>query len=433
MTRGEEDSVSRPAANAVVHTCLAFVCAAFLWPVASLIAVGLYIYRKAGPGYVPVAYVLVGVVAVVGAAVGAVSLILPVRKGLSKRARRSARLSVIIGVACLIVVWRAAPRRWRPREMPPVGTAIPIVYNAGYNVSIFGFEKGTGFQTDRYARIFRGLCRAGLVSRSTVVVPRRVSDEELLLVHTERWVGETHNPQIVADVFGAGMIAELPPGFVEDRFAAPFRFQTRGTVLAARLAVQKGLACTLGGGFAHAQRDFSEGFNLFADAPLAVATLRREGFAGNILMIDADVHHGQGNALYYQDDPTVFIIDIYNADIYPAVKQTVDLAIELGSGAGDEEYLAPLRAGLPEALDSFKPELVIYTAGVDCSEHDGLGSLAVSEDGIFQRDKLVIDEVTRRGIPLCITLAGGYWKGSDRPSIRMIRYAADRLQEPTTR
>ena len=329
----------------------------------------------------------------------------------------AAALIALAGAGCV------TQRPWTPRETAPQDVAVPIVYNPAYNLDMYGFEKTTIWDTHRYGKIYNALLQSGVLSRDTTVVPRQVTDEELSLVHTREWIASTHDPQVVARVFEKAVIAKLPGKMVEGRIAAPFRYQTHGTMLAAQLALDHGIACTLGGGFAHTRSDRGEGFNLFADAPLAIESLRRSGWKGRVLVIDVDVHHGQGTASIYRHDPSVFIMDVYNRRNYPHRFEKVDVAIELEPGTGDEEYLARLRDALPKALDRFSPDLVIYVAGVDCSENDRIGGLAITEQGIFERDKLVIDECTRRAIPLCITLAGGYWRGSWRPSVRMIEYA----------
>ena len=315
-------------------------------------------------------------------------------------------------------------RSWSARETVPQDVAVPIVYNDAYNVHMYGFEKSTIWDTGRYGKIYDALVQSGVLSREETVVPRQVTDEELSLVHTKEWIASTHDPKVVARVFEKAVIAKLPSKMVEGRIAAPFRYQTHGTMLAAQLALEHGIACTLGGGFAHARSDGGEGFNLFADAPLAIESLRQSGWKGKVLVIDVDVHHGQGTAGIYRHDPSVCIMDVYNRGNYPRHFEKVDVAVELDPGTGDEEYLARFRDALTKVLDRFAPDLVIYVAGVDCCENDRIGGLAVTEQGLFERDKLVIDECTRRAIPLCITLAGGYWRESWRPSVRMIEYAA---------
>lgn len=337
-------------------------------------------------------------------------------------------VAVLFCVACFLAYGCATEVAWRAQERVRADVRIPVVYNRAYNLYLYGNERKTMWDTHRYEKVFADLVARGIVSRQTVVVPGKVTDEELALFHTEEWIAKTHDPREVARVFEQGIIEKLPEKITFNRIVAPFRYQTRGTILAAKLALAHGIACTLGGGFAHAGADKGEGFNLFADAPLAIRSLRHDGWRGKVLLVDVDVHHGQGTARAYRDDPDVFIIDVYNRANYPRRFEKVDIPVALAPGTEDDAYIEKLRRALQEALRVFRPDLVIYVAGVDCHRDDRIGGLAITEDGLFARDTLVIDEVTRRHIPLCITLAGGYWKGSWRPSSRMIAYAATKVR-----
>ena len=333
------------------------------------------------------------------------------------------RVTLCVGA---ISLGGAAGCVWSAREALPAGLTCPVVYNKGYNIQIPFAQGFVMFDLSRYEKVYNGLVQAGVTSGKTVIIPGEVTDVELRLVHTPEWVKKTHDRATVAEVFESPVVANLPACYVQQAIVGPFRMQTRGTVLAARYALKTGLACTLGGGFSHAEADHGEGFNLFADVPLAIQTLRKDGWKGNVLVLDVDVHHGQGTAKFFRDDPSVFVMDVYNKDNYPYARVEVDVAIELDSGTGDKEYLRRLGAELPKALDTFKPDLVIYVAGLDCHKDDRIGGLALTEDGLFRRDALVIDLCRKRKIPLCITLSGGYWSGSWRPSVRMIEYAAGR-------
>ena len=334
---------------------------------------------------------------------------------------------VFVGGLVLLLGNGCSLPHWVAREELSPDAVIPIVYNKGYNVDVFGFERATQFDAHRYEKIYQALKDQGLVNRKTVVVPGKITDQQLLGVHTADWIAKTHDPKYVAQVLESNIISYLPRGLVEDRIAGPFRFQTKGTVLAARYALVHGVSATLGGGFAHTQAGKGEGFNLFADVPLAVKMLRLDSWKGRIFILDVDAHHGQGNAAFFAMDKSVFVMDVYNSHIYPGRFERVDLAIELDHGATDEQYLKRLKNKLPQALSQFKPDLMIYIAGVDCCIKDRLGGLAVTEAGINARDRFVIDQCATNNIPLCMTLSGGYWKGSHRPSVEMIKYAAEKL------
>lgn len=320
-------------------------------------------------------------------------------------------------------------QRWAPREEPVKDIRMPVVYNAGYNIHIFGADLFSMFDLKRYRRVYDGLKSAGVVNRHNVIVPRAVTDEELLMVHTRDWITRTKDKREVARVFGTGPIAWFSERYVQDNVVAPFRMQTRGTVLAARLALKYGIACNIGGGFAHASRKGGEGFNLFADVPLAIQTLRNDEWKGKVMIIDVDIHHGQGNAIFFADDPTVFVMDIYNRDNYPYKFEEVDIAVEVPRGTDDSAYLKSMKELLPAAIDRFKPSLVIYVAGVDCHIDDRIGGAALTEDGIFLRDKFAIDACRDRDIPMCLILSGGYWDRCWRCSVRMMEYAAQKQGE----
>ena len=304
-------------------------------------------------------------------------------------------------------------------------TRVPVIYNSGYNIQIFGADLFTMFDLQRYRRVYDYLRKADVVDNDTVIIPRMVTDEELSLVHTDEWIKRTGDKKQVAKVFGINAITWFSQGYVQKNIVNPFRMQTRGTVLAARYALKCGVACNLGGGFAHACREGGSGFNLFADVPLAVATLRRDGWKGKVFILDVDIHHGQGNAKFFRDDPSVFIMDIYNNSNYPYTFEKVDLPVAIPPGTGDREYLKRLAMSLTGALDRFKPELLIYIAGVDSHSSDRIGGTSMTEEGIFLRDKYVINTCRDRKIPLCLIMSGGYWDDCWRSSGKMFRHAAE--------
>jgi len=339
-----------------------------------------------------------------------------------KKIRLSAWMNLVVGILSLALAVGCSTGRWAERESVGDSDTMPVVYNGAYNINLYGKERLTRFDAHRYKKIYNALVKAGVTNRRSVIVPHPATDAELLLVHTPEWVEKSHDREQIARVFETSLISRLPQGFVEERIVTPFRLQTRGTMLAARFAVEKGMAVTLGGGFAHAAREGGEGFNLFADVPLAVAGLRADGWNGKIMIVDVDAHHGQGNAKTFRNDRSVYILDVYNRAIYPYRFERVDRAVPLEPGTGDEEYLEKFRKAFMKGLKRFRPKLVIYVAGVDAHKSDPLGGLGLSTEGIFNRDKLVIDECTARGIPLCMTLSGGYWPECWRASARTFIY-----------
>ncbi len=176
-----------------------------------------------------------------------------------------------------------------------------------------------------------------------------------------------------------------------------------GTVCAARDALERGFGMNLGGGTHHASRDAGRGYCLFNDVALAHRVL-----GTRTLVVDCDVHQGDGTAELLLEDPTAFTLSIHAAANYPFHRATSDLDVDLPTGTGDDEYLSSLAAALANARVRLAPTLVVYLAGADPWEGDALGRLALTKEGLRERDALVLDTAAAIGAPVCVTLAGGY-------------------------
>ena len=235
-----------------------------------------------------------------------------------------------------------------------------------------------------------------------------VADEDVLRVHTARNTSANCNRAICprAEI----MALELP--FTPDmaRFAW---LHVGGTALAAETALTDGLAFHIGGGFHHAFADHGEGFCALNDVAIAVERLRAEGRIGRAMIVDLDVHQGNGTAALFAGRADVFTYSLHQMDIYPAEKPPGTLDVGLWSGDGDDKYLAALRADYPRIADEFKPDLVVYLAGADSLAGDKIGGLACTLDGLAERDRIVLEETRRRGIPMAVVLAGGYGRDLD--------------------
>ena len=181
-----------------------------------------------------------------------------------------------------------------------------------------------------------------------------------------------------------------------------------GTVLTARLALQHGLACHLAGGTHHAFADHGSGFCIFNDCAVAARVLLAEGWIEELMVIDLDVHQGDGTAAIFADDPRVFTLSAHCASNFPLRKQCSDLDLPLVDGLEDDDYLRAIGDRIPDLLDQRKPQLVIYNAGVDPHRGDRLGRLCLSSTGLLNRDRLVLDACLRRGIPVATVIGGGY-------------------------
>jgi acetoin utilization deacetylase AcuC-like enzyme len=181
-----------------------------------------------------------------------------------------------------------------------------------------------------------------------------------------------------------------------------------GTVMTARLALQHGLACHLAGGTHHAFPDYGSGFCIFNDIAVAAKVLLHEGLVQRLLVVDLDVHQGDATAWIFAGDPRVFTFSAHGASNFPSRKQRSDLDLPLPDDLGDQGYLHAIGDVLPELLDRERPDLVLYNAGVDPHRDDRLGKLGLSDEGLLQRDHLVIDACLRRNIPLASVIGGGY-------------------------
>jgi len=196
--------------------------------------------------------------------------------------------------------------------------------------------------------------------------------------------------------------------------AAAVRLEVAGTLHAARLAIAGGgITCNLGGGTHHAHFDFGAGFNPFNDLALAALTVLREQLARRVLIVDLDVHQGDGTAAILANEPRAKTFSMHSARAFPVRKQKSTVDVELANGTGDDEYLQLLRDRLPTLLDVQGTDLVLYDAGVDVHEDDAVkgfcrGHLALTSEGLRKRDEYVFQECVDRGIPVASVIGGGY-------------------------
>jgi len=181
-----------------------------------------------------------------------------------------------------------------------------------------------------------------------------------------------------------------------------------GTILTAKLALQYGLACNTAGGTHHAFPSYGSGFCIFNDLAIAARAVQAEGLAQKVLIVDLDVHQGDGTAFIFQEDPSVFTFSMHCESNFPSKKQTSDLDVGLPVGVEDEEYLQTLALHLPRLLDQFNPDLVLYDAGVDAHHGDKLGKLALTDNGIYRREMQVLTTCVQAGYPVACVIGGGY-------------------------
>jgi len=203
---------------------------------------------------------------------------------------------------------------------------------------------------------------------------------------------------------------------------APVAMRSRcavaGTALAARLALEHGAACNTAGGSHHAARDGGAGFCVFNDVAVAARLMQEEGLARRILVIDLDVHQGDGTARIFENDPSVFTLSVHCEQNWPRRKAVSDMDVGVERGTGDASYLKIARTAVVDALEASRPDLVFFNAGVDPHKEDRLGLLDLTDAGLQQREAMVFDEVLRRGVPIVGVLGGGYSRDLDALATR---------------
>jgi len=257
------------------------------------------------------------------------------------------------------------------------------------------------FPVKKYRLLYERLAARG-ARREDFLAPQPPPDRDLLLVHTPKYIHKLKTGRLSpAEI----MILELPFSADLVKFAW---LTVGGTILAAEVALGKGLALHVGGGFHHAFPDHGEGFCVVNDVAVAVLKLLVERRVAKAMIVDCDLHHGNGTATILAKEKSVFTFSIHQMDAYPADKPPSSLDVGLWAGDGDEEYLAALRAYIPRLYVDFKPDIVFYLAGADPFQGDKLGGLRLTKEGLKERDRVVIENARRLRIPLAVLLAGGY-------------------------
>ena len=261
---------------------------------------------------------------------------------------------------------------------------------------------GHRFPMVKYARLRERVLESGRFCADDLTVPEAASDAALMLAHDADYVRRVRDGRL-----DSAEIRRI--GFPWTAEMVERSRRSAGAPLAAcRSALEDGCAVNLAGGTHHAHRDFGSGFCVFNDSAVAALTMRAEGRARKIAIIDCDVHQGDGTAAILENEAEVFACSLHGAKNFPFRKQASDLDIEFADGTGDAPYLEALQQALDRVFDSFGPELVIYLAGADPYEGDRLGRLALSMAGLAARDTRVLESCRERGIPVAITMAGGY-------------------------
>ncbi|KAI7989229.1 Histone deacetylase 2 [Camellia lanceoleosa] len=265
--------------------------------------------------------------------------------------------------------------------------------------------------------IRRFLIVDGVLDKNRVVEPLEATKDDLLVVHSESYLNSLKSSVNVSIIVEVPPVALLPNFLVQQKVLHPFRKQVGGSILAAKLAKERGWAINVGGGFHHCSGDKGGGFCVYADISLCIQYAFTRLNISRVMIIDLDAHQGNGHEKDFSHDRRVYILDMYNPGIYPLdyeARRYISQKVEVVSGTETEEYLTKLDEALKVAGRMFDPELVVYNAGTDILDGDPLGRLKISPDGITARDEKVFIFAHERNVPLLMLTSGGYMKSSAR-------------------
>lgn len=272
----------------------------------------------------------------------------------------------------------------------------------------------------KYRLIRDRLIKEGIAKEVDFVLPSAAKDEDVLLVHTPEYVRKLKEGSLS---WNEVLTIELP---YSPQLVAASWLCAGGTILTCQNALQDGISIHLGGGFHHAFSDHGEGFCVLNDVAIGVKRLQKDKAITRAMIVDCDLHQGNGTAAIFSDDEAIFTFSIHQENNYPAYKPPSDLDIGLKDLTGDEEYLALMEEHLPRIIEGHKPEFILYLAGADPYVNDQLGGLSLTMEGFIKRDNLVFEQAKNRKIPLTVVLAGGY--ALDLSEVVTIHYPGSNLK-----
>lgn len=289
---------------------------------------------------------------------------------------------------------------------------LPVVFHPDY---VTPLRPGHRFPMSKYGFLRQHLLDAGLIEPGGYLSPAEASVGLLTLAHAPDYVDK-----VLGKTLGAKEVRAigLP---LTDTLVRRVRLSSAGTLLAARLALEHGVACNGAGGSHHAAYEAGSGYCVFNDVAVAAAALISEGAVKQVLVIDLDVHQGDGTAQIFADQPAVFTVSLHAAKNFPVRKKPSDLDVPIADGADDEIYLKTLAETLEQVQSAVSPDIIFYNAGVDVHHDDRLGRLSLTDAGLAARDAYVMAWAHRLGAPIVGVLGGGY---GDDPSVIAARHVS---------
>lgn len=273
-----------------------------------------------------------------------------------------------------------------------------LVYHEDYDLHLGAHV----FPAQKYRLIQEKLLRDAIAAPSDFLRPEPAADADLLRVHTPQWVEKLRTGTLT---LSEKMKLEVP---YSPELARAFWLAAGGTIAAARSALVDGFGSNIGGGFHHAYPGHGEGFCAIHDVAVAIRSLQAEKRIATAMVVDTDVHHGNGTAAIFEDDPSVFTLSIHQFNNYPSHKPSSSLDIHLEDGVEDEEYLERLLPAVRDAILRKQSDILFYVGGADPYREDQLGGLQLSMEGLRRRDEGVFRLAREKNIPVTTTLAGGY-------------------------
>ena len=286
------------------------------------------------------------------------------------------------------------------------------------------------FPSQKYRMVHEQLLADGIAEAGDFIKPEPATDEDVLRVHTREYVRKLKTGTLTHTEI---MRLEIP--YSKELMDACW-LAAGGSILAGRSALANGWSASIGGGFHHAYPNHGEGFCVLHDVAIGIRRLQSDGAVRRAMVVDTDVHQGNGTAVIFRDDQDVFTLSIHQENNYPYPKPPSTIDIDLPDGIGDDDYLAILERNLHRAFDEFSPQLLFYVAGADPYREDQLGGLALTMEGLARRDALVFDYARRNQVPVGITLAGGYARqvrDTVRIHVNTIVAASSAAQQPGAR
>jgi acetoin utilization deacetylase AcuC-like enzyme len=273
-----------------------------------------------------------------------------------------------------------------------------LVYHPRYDLNLGAHV----FPSQKFRLLYELLLREEIATPEDILQPDRATDQDLLRVHTPEWVDKLKNGTLTASEV---MKLEVP---YSPELAEAVWLAAGGTILAGQLALREGFASNLTGGFHHAYANHGEGFCALNDVAIAIRRLQYDQLIKKAMVVDTDVHHGNGTAHIFRGDDSVFTLSIHQLHNYPADKPPSNVDLNLDDGVEDQEYLSILLPAVEKSLEEFRPDILFYVGGADPFCEDQLGGLCLTKAGLKARDMNVFTISRRRKIPIATTLAGGY-------------------------